>query len=52
MLRILLACTNAGAMDIISCAQLLQLAQFGLPHYVNGPVVLFSLLECLNASSR
>lgn len=38
-----------GALDVISTATLMQLAESNLPPAVNGAVVLFCLLEMANA---
>lgn len=42
------ATMTEGALDILSCATLMQLAQNSLPSNVNGAVVLFCLLEVFN----
>jgi hypothetical protein len=39
-----------GALDVLSTATLMQLAVYELPPYVNHAVVLFCLLELLNAA--
>ena len=39
-----------GAMDIISCAQLMELATYDLDFNINSVIILFCLLEMLNAS--
>lgn len=38
-----------GALDVLSCATLLQLAANNLPNHVNNAIVMFCLLEMLNA---
>lgn len=38
-----------GSLDVLSCATLLQLAVLDLPASVNGAIVVFSLLELVNA---
>lgn len=38
-----------GALDVLSCATLMQLAQNELPAGVNGAIVFFCLLEMINA---
>jgi hypothetical protein len=38
-----------GALDVLSCATLMQLAQNNLPPQMNGAVVLFCILEIFNA---
>jgi hypothetical protein len=38
-----------GSLDVLSCATLMQLALFDLPESVNAAIVLFSLLELVNA---
>lgn len=43
------ATMTEGALDILSCATLMQLAQNDLPGQMNGAIVLFCLLEVFNA---
>ena len=38
-----------GSLDVLSCATLMQLAVLDLPASVNGAIVIFSLLELVNA---
>ena len=38
-----------GSLDVLSCATLMQLAELDLPASVNGAIVIFSLLELINA---
>lgn len=38
-----------GALDILSCATLMQLATYNLPPSINGAIVIFCLLEVVNA---
>ena len=38
-----------GSLDVLSCATLMQLAVLDLPDSVNGAIVVFSLLELVNA---
>jgi hypothetical protein len=44
-----IATMTEGALDVLSCSTLMQLAENNLPPYVNGAIVLFCLLEIANA---
>ncbi len=44
-----MATITEGCLDVLSAAQLMALAEYGLPREVNGAIVLFSLLEIFNA---
>lgn len=46
---VVMATMTEGALDVLSCAQLMALAAYDLPPQVNGAVVLFALLEMANA---
>lgn len=45
------ATITEGALDVLSAATLMQLAENGLPPHVNNAVVLFCLLELINAGA-
>lgn len=43
-----LSTITEGALDVLSCVQLMQLAENNLPDAVNGAVIFFCLLEMIN----
>ena len=38
-----------GSLDVLSCSTLMQLASLNLPYSINVAIVIFSLLELVNA---
>lgn len=47
---VVMATMTEGALDVLSCAQLMALAENNLSPVVNGVIVLFCLLEMANAA--